>query len=394
MDADTVAALTGSRAGDRLIINTWYDGALTHTDLDITDWSLDWDDTRQIKGTGSITIADPDGRLAPWEHWDDLGTGGPRVTASYQVGGAGTINMGEFVISSADPVEEWTHYPAGTVRPDLLLVSAGGTVPIGFDDLTEIISADRFAAPESPKGDSPTVFSELYRLTDGIVPLVVADGVTDRSISQNLIYDDEKDRLGALEDLAGMVSAGLRCTADGLLEVYHRKPLAKLVRSDAVAELAPGPDGVLIRVRRKLTRDGLFNGWFSDGADGNQFPVRSAYLEPGGPMRWDGPLGRRPEFHSSTELIKTQSQAFDDALRMRSDRVGSQAVALEVTCLPNPALEVGDVVLVAAPVVDGRPAPVVGRVVKMSLGMGEAMTLTVEADYTVVAAARKAATRS
>jgi hypothetical protein len=70
---------------------------------------------------------------------------------------------------------------------------------------------------------------------------------------------------------------------------------------------------------------------------------------------------------------------------MRDTQIKGLTTDLKVTCLPHPALQVGDWVTVAAPVINQQIVPLVGMVKTMSLQTNgaavQSMKLTVECAY-------------
>lgn len=122
MDQNTLNALVGSRSGDRITAFVWYNGQLAYPDpLPVDGWSADWDTTRQVQQL-QLSISDKDGKLAPWLLEDPLGVGGALLQVTYQVGGAGTVNLGWYRIAQSAPVEHWHSYTiddTGNVHPTL-----------------------------------------------------------------------------------------------------------------------------------------------------------------------------------------------------------------------------------------------------------------------------------
>lgn len=122
MDANTLNALTGSRSGDGVTVWVWYDGQLALDEpLPVDSWSADWDTTRQVQQF-NLSVSDTDGKLAPWLLEDPLGVGGALLQVTYQVGGAGTVNLGWYRIGQSQPVEHWHSYTIddfGNVHPTL-----------------------------------------------------------------------------------------------------------------------------------------------------------------------------------------------------------------------------------------------------------------------------------
>lgn len=393
IDDDTERALSGSRAGDRLVVWCWYGGRLAVEEpLPVSAWGLSGDTGRKAASL-SLSVDDPSGELAPWLLEDPLGVGGARLQCTYIVGGAGSIPLGWYRITRSEPSEQWRAYlidEGGTVTPDtpvpdgkrLAVVPGGASVSVSADDLAVVLDLDRLIAPESPPA-SATVVSEIQRLCAGILPVKVSAGITDVGVSEQLVYDGQTPRLEAIQDLAARVSAGVRLDGDGFLNVYP-------VTSEPVAVLKGGPEGLLVRVDRSQDISGLYNRFIVDGTADSERPVRAVADVAAGPLRVGGPHGTVPKFYSS-QLIATQDQAEEYAKELRDTQLAGLTTDLKVTCAPLPHLEVGDWVSVFNPVVDGRVVSLDGRVVALSLRGGadgtQAMDLTVQCSYTAVQAA-------
>lgn len=408
LDEQTQEILLGSRSGDRLIVYVWYDGQLAYQDaLPVDSWKLSYDDTRQIKGTLSIDVHDDSGRLSPWLPDDALGVGGSQLQAIYEVGGGTQVNMGWFRITENSPDDLWKLYRIedlghneldSDVPPDMreISVSQGSSIAVDAEELTVNIKRDRFIAPESPRGSSPTVLGELARITADIVPLNVPDTITDKAISRSVIY--ERERLDAVEDLISRLDAGWRMNGNGELELYPLSDRASRWR------IAGGEGGALVRVSRKQSLDGLDNIFVSDGtkkatnSKGEQvdLPVRGIAMVRHGPLGADGPHGRSTVFRSSP-LITSEAIAIADAQTFRDNTLARQTIDLTVTCLPNPALETGDYVTVAQPVLSGERVTLDGRIKTMELSGGagtvDAMVLTVTCDADLVQRIMRSALR-
>ncbi|WPM94267.1 hypothetical protein VB1_CDS0018 [Arthrobacter phage Marchesin] len=392
IDDRTLQALNGSRVGDKLEVFAWYGGRLTYPEaLPISDWSLEWDGSasKQVQGVLSLTVKDPDGRLAPWL-WDDpLGVGGAELMCRYVVGGAGTVNRGWYRITGNSPKESWTSRvvrhdgysePGGSLPAGnrLVMVSGGSLVPLTAEERTVNLLLDEFLVPEQPEGSDPSVIGEITRIVGDAVPLVFS-GVTDVAVPRDVTYDGP--RIDAVLDLAGRAGASLRMGGDGELEVYVKDQTPVWV-------VAGGDDGALINIDRAQTVDlldniGVVRGEqkYTDAAGQEQTrPLTGVAQVEDGPLAVGGPHGRVPRFLES-KLLDSQAAVDSAALSLITNHLGSLTLDLEVTCLPNPALQIGDWVTVTQPVVDGRLVPLVGEVVTMKLqGSGSSvgrMLLTV-----------------
>lgn len=396
IDQNTLNALTGSRSGDGITVYVWYGGQLAYPDpLPVSAWQMDWDVTRQIQ-TLSLDVTDKDGKLAPWLLEDPLGAGGSRLQVIYRVGGAGVVNMGWYRITNPKPAETWRRYvidAAGQVNIDSpipngkahVLIPGGATVKVTADDLGIIIANDQLLAPDSPQGASPTILSEIRRLLADRVPVVTAAGVVDRAVNATLIY--QQDRLNTVQDLCSRIGCAYRMNGNGQFEVY---PLATQTPAWTIKG---GAEGVLVDVNRSQSITGLYNVFITNGTatvNGQQVPVRGVAQISAGPLRAGGPHGNYPTFYTST-MLTTQAECNAYAITMRDTQLAGLTMDLAVTCLPNPALQEGDWVTVANPVVNGQTATLNGKVKTMSLKSAgtsvDRMALTVQCSYTDVQAA-------
>lgn len=367
IDTNTRNALSGSRSGEGLTVHVWYDGRLAHPEpLPVSDASFGWDRARQVQ-TFDCVVTDKDGKLAPWLLEDPLGVGGSRLQVRYNVGGAGSINMGWYRITKPTPTERWHAYiidEAGRINIDnpvpngkkAVMVSGGASIQVQADDLARLLKNDLLLAPESPQGASPTVVGEIRRLAGDTVPVVVAVGVTDRAVNKTLVY--ERDRLDAIQALCKSIACDYRMTGDGQLEVY---PITKQA---SVTTLRGGQEGLLVEVDRSQDLAGLYNTFVVDGTGGSR-PVRAVAQITGGPLRVDGPHGRYTTFYESN-MISTQQHANDYAAQMMATHLAGLTVDLRVTCLPVPHVQQGDWVDIGNPVVNGQQVTLAGMVKSIS----------------------------
>lgn len=344
-DEDIARALTGSQSRVRLVADVWRGGQLLTTDgpLPVESWQVGWDGTRQVQGQASLTVADGDGSLAPWAYDDMLGAGGSRLYLRYlmpQVGPTAEVPLGWFRIVAPDTDETWRFHARGQAW-----VSTGATIRVDAQELTWQAKEETFLAPQAP-APGATVFGELRRLLDGVMPLGSTVGLTDRAVPAGLAYS--LDRMDAVEDLAASVGAVHRMSEWGLLDLVPQDPGA------AVWTIGPSDDdeqGVLIDVSRSQNAGDIKNAAVVEGATAGGVQIVGRAFEGTGPLRFGGPHGRIPE-RMSTPLMDTQAKADAAAAsRLRSTIHGRRAV-LPVTCLPHPGLQVHDVVTLETPAGD------------------------------------------
>jgi hypothetical protein len=378
--AEFDAEVAGTTSGDRLEVNAWRGGVLVAADLPVSSWGLTWDADREVQGQASFTFADPDGTLAPWGLGDALGAGGSRLQVTWVSGLSGIrVPLGWWRIRAADPEETWRVvrsgyrapsgiwpneevYPSEETWPELVQgrqdgsvvrVSGGGVVSVNADEETATIALDRL---DGEVVRAASVVDEVRRLLVDICAVVTAEGVVDKAAPGSLVYGES--RLDAVRDLLATIDATYRMAPDGSLEVVPRAGVGP------VWTLAGGDDGVLVKVTRRLSDEGVYNAVTSmaETADGAPL-VGRAHLS-GGPLEWGGPFGRVPMFHRSPAT--TQEGVEADARTLLENRTRNGEVDLAVTCLTHPGVQPNDRVTVVAATTVGD-APLEGRVVGASM---------------------------
>lgn len=108
-------------------------------------------------------------------------------------------------------------------------------------------------------------------------------------------------------------------------------------------DIRGGKDGVLRRLSRSITRDGIYN---AVAASGSVVPVWAAVadLNPNSPTRYGGRFGLVPRFYSSQFLTTTDQCRSAAEVLLRKSLGLPYSVNLEA--IPNPALEPDDLIRV------------------------------------------------
>ena len=344
-------ALGGSVPDARLTVAAWYDGVLREPDVPVANWSIGWDgaDNKLIQGQASITVADPTGRLAPWGFDEPLSAAGSRLLLTFRCG-TEAVDLGWFTVAGNTPTEQWR-----IVGPALQWVSGGASVPVTADELTRLVSDSGFISPEAPPSGA-TVVSEIKRLLTGICPVVIASGVVDGPVSASIVYKD--DRLAAVQDLARSVNARYRMTGNGSLEVYP------LTQTAPVWTIQGGDGGALMSLNRSQSRTDLINGVVSTSNDPS-LELRALATVQTGPLRWDGPFGRKIARHNA--IATTQQGVQEDANTYLANTATLKTLPLTVMCTPHPGIQLGDWVRVAQPTINGSAYPLDGIVTAVTL---------------------------
>lgn len=362
IDELSLDALEGSRPADSLTVWAWRgDSLVVPEPLEVIDWGFEdqTGDNVKVSQRISLTVADPDGSLGAWRLDDPLAVTGTKLQIIYHVGGAGALNYGTYRLTSNEPdevtesriIDEYGYEePDGMLEPHKRRVYVTrSVVKLEAVDLTVEPDRDRFEAPQSP-GAGATVQSEVKRLLSPYFPVVADPGVPNVSVSRQLVFD--RERLEAVQDLLGRVSARYRMGGDGECHLYPRS-------TDPVWRV--GPNEGLVRVQRKQSFDGLYNRWVVEGKEGGSGnPVRGAVNIESGPLKYGGPHGRVPHFYSS-EMITSTAAAVLYAIELREQFLASLALELAVECVPRPELQAGDRIEVGCPF-EGRIAWIPGEI--------------------------------
>lgn len=351
LSAGMLDALAGSVPDAKLTVSAWYDGTLREPSLPISTWDIRWDgaDNTLVQGKASMTVTDPTGRLAPWGFDEPLSAAGSRLLLTFRCG-VESVDLGWLTVSKNSPTEQWR-----ITGPTLQWVSGGASIPVQADDLTLLVQDSPFIAPEAPPSGA-TVVTEIRRLLLGICPVTIAAGVTDTAVPSSIVYKD--DRLAAVQDLARMVNARYRMAGDGSLEIY---PLTKTA---PVWVIQGGNGGALVSLNREQARADLINGVRSTGNDPSR-EIWALATVPSGPLRWDGPFGRKISRHNA--IASTQFGVQADAQTYLENTATLKTVSLTVLCKPHPGIQTGDWVRVAQPTINGAAYPLDGIVTAVQL---------------------------
>jgi len=160
-------------------------------------------------------------------------------------------------------------------------------------------------------------------------------------------------------------------TPDASVSVYETREIVP-----AVYAPTPPQQGTLIRVKRGMTAEGVYNRVVVR-ASGQQAGVLAAGEIDDGPLRasntggLDSPFGRVPYFLSS-QYVTTAVQAEAEVRKWLPRVSRPQAVVLDIEEIVNPLREVGDVVMIKRL---GEEFP--GRVVKVQRSKAKTQTTSV-----------------
>jgi hypothetical protein len=298
-------------------------------DLPHTGGSVTVDRGQAIRRTCTVTVADPS--LIPRTPTDQLATYGARLRISrgvyYGDGSSELVPLGLFRLDSVE----------GDV--------SDGPVTLQGKDLAAVIQDDKLTAAYSVTG---TVVSAITSLLQRSMPSAeIVSTVTDAAIGRRT-FAVEADPWAACQEIAAVAGAEAYFSADGTPTVAV---LPDLLTTTPVWEIAAGERGTYIRANRGMSSDRVYNGVLARGENtaDNVAPVSALVVDTdtSSPTYWGGPYGRRPMFYSSPTL--TTTAACTNAATLKLQQAKAPNATGDISSLPNPALEPGDVIRIVYP---------------------------------------------
>ncbi|MFI9244139.1 DUF5047 domain-containing protein [Streptomyces sp. NPDC053086] len=298
-------------------------------DLEITGGSVQVDRSQAIRRTCTVTIADP--TLIPRTPADQLTTYGAKLRISrgvdYGDGSTELVPLGMFRLDSVD----------GDV--------SDGPVTLQGKGLEAIVADDKLTAVYTATGTVVTAVTALIRRS--IPDATVLSQITDTTIGTRT-WDVESDPWAAAQEVAAAAGAEVYCNADGSFVI---STLPDLATATPVWSIEATESGAYISASRAMTSDGVYNGVLARGENtaDNRPPVSALVTDSdtSSPTYWGGPFGRRPMFYSSSTL--TTTAACTNAARLKLADAKAPNASGDISSLPNPALEPGDVIRVVHP---------------------------------------------
>jgi hypothetical protein len=295
-------------------------------DLPHTGGSVQVDRAQAIRRTCTVTCPDP--ALIPRTPSDQLATYGARLRIARGVEyGDGTqelVPLGLFRLDSVD----------GDVNE--------GPVTLSGKDLSVIVQDDKFTAPYTATG---TVVSAVTALIQRSIPGAdVISLITNTTIGSRT-WETEGDPWAAVQEIAAAAGAECYANADGEFTIAR---LPDLLTANPVWQIEAAEGGVYISGNRAMSSDNVFNGVLARGENTSENAPPVSYLatdnDPNSPTYWSGPFGRRPMFYSSSTL--TTTAACQQAADLKLAQAKAPNASGDISSLPNPALEPGDVLRV------------------------------------------------
>lgn len=296
-------------------------------ELGIVDGDVEFDPTAEIRASATVTVSAPwpaseSSELNPYGAYELFLERG----VVYGDGSREWVSLGYYRLSVLDQED----------APD------GDIVITAPDRMAQIID-DRLEEPRQ-YGSATAIRVVVEDLVHEVYPdcTVTIEGF-DPDVAIGSAHIVERERYSFLNEIAKSHGCVMFFDYDG---AFVMRPVPE--SGAPVAKITHGSGGVLVRISRKISREGVFNVAVAIGEQiGDADPARGVARDdnPSSPTRWDGPLGHITRFYESSFLL-TDVQAHQAAVAMLA-RVLGLPYTVDFEQVPNPALEPLDTVLVA-----------------------------------------------
>lgn len=344
----------------------FYDGTRLFEGLPIVEPSFQWDGSAEVEASHSLTVMWTDAQgtsLSPNDPQDWLAPFGSRLVI-YAVVSAGTafterVQLGDFTITSVPSAND-TLFRLGETR-----IVVGSKVELELKDRMVEVQRDRFTKKSSPS-NMASVWAEAAALTG----FQVTKSLPDAAIRRAVVY--EESRIAGLSDLFDIIGGVPHMASDGTLTARPADA------PDPDGHLTVGPGGTITQVGASLDTDGVFNGVVIRSETSDQQQILAELWITSGPLRATVEGGPRTPFHRvpffySSPQITTDAQARSAAPKLLAQKSQPRASALEIQCVIDPTVEIGDV-----RTVDDDSSTWTVRLTKYSFGSAGTMTITGE----------------
>ncbi|MFF4746783.1 DUF5047 domain-containing protein [Streptomyces sp. NPDC001268] len=222
-----------------------------------------------------------------------------------------------------------------------------GPVTLQGKSLECIVSDDKFTQPYKATGTAVGAVTALIQRSIPGATVLTGSTVVDAAIGPRT-FDVNADPWTAVTEVAAAIGAEVYANADGEFVIAE---LPDLLTTTPVWTIAAGEGGAYMQAVRSMSATNVYNGILARGenSETNTAPVQALVVDsdPNSPTYWDGPFGHRPDFYSSSTLTTTGQCTAAATLKLRAAQAPNASA--DITALPNPALEAGDVLRVVYP---------------------------------------------
>lgn len=299
----------------------------------LTDLQITFDASAKVEATGSCRIVRSPLR---GESWVPSGPGDMLSPFGTELAVVAHVRLGEALDERIPlgvfPIKQVPSSQTGVAVLAGASYVVAESIEVEFADRMSLVVDDRFTVPESP-ATAPTAYAELERLTGQTVNRTGAD----QAIRAGILYD--KERVEAVEQIAGILGGDAFFNAAGELEVRPDVPGPVVARLDAryVAPVAPN-----------LSADGVYNGIVVTGKGEDGSEIRVEQWLTSGPLAVEAWGRRKPKFYHSDYLF-TLAMVAAEAERQLALLTQPNAQHVAADIVPFPLLELGDVVELSQP---------------------------------------------
>lgn len=350
--------------GVRVNVSSWRSGTRLAAKVPISGGSITYDDTATLRRRLALTVPVEDPQaLYSWDPGDNanhpLANYGQQLHVELGIigptGAAEVFNHGWYLITGWQLSED------------------DRTVTVTAVDLTQLLVDDRLYWTSGP-GKSRTYRSAFTLLVHSNMPVVVDSALSSKTVNSATVW--ERDRIKNLDDLADAWGARWYIDDNGNAHAsLAYTPVTQSTTPQLV--LTSGVNGTVVNRSRDATRERLYNAVIVNGktpsTTGAKQPFGYAQITAASsPIRVTGPYGRKPRFYTS-ELLTTDAQCTATAQSLLP-QVSSVSRSEPVLCVPDPSIELGDVLQVRT-----QGSRFTGRVSSLTLPLGAeggAMTVT------------------
>ena len=238
-------------------------------------------------------------------------------------------------------------------------VVTGSVVTLDFESLEIDIQRRGFHDEQQPPAGA-TCWGEVRRITG----MPVSESLPDKTVPGSLTYEAAQGgRLTGVQQNISHLGGIPVINSDGAVTAVPT------VAGPVVGELALGARGTVIDVPYSIDTDSVYTTVVGVYEREDRTPIRAV-------ASLDLADGLFPEYtrYRSSPLVTTQEEANRDVAAILQNSTASQQYEVDVQCIINPLIELGDVLRVA-----GWVRPISGRVLKYRLSDSPLMNVTIEA---------------
>ena len=339
-----------------------YDGeTLVQPDVKITTGSVSSSWKANNRRTFSATVA-----LYPWE---DLNINVYSSRVKVYVGPEVRPNVPHYI-------------QQGAYRVDAVSREKAGAIAISGSSYEVYVIQDRFWTPTTPTGGVSTIESIKTLIRNSFPPAqFIVTATKDKLVEMTAPW--ERERWEAVTSLCESINADVYCNTEGKFVIADKVDFSE-AKKNPVWAVNVGPDGVLVTENVAQTRDRVYNAVvaYSSTSEADKPPVTAVVWDqdPTSKTWYDGPFGRVSRFYSNPSFT-TVEQCQSAARNMLAEALAENR-EVNFSMVPNPALEVGDVVQLS--MLDGTVENhfITDLTIPLGLGAYTAKTLASKADET------------